>query len=323
MSKRFLSGFAVLLASLACFGSGGSAEAAPAPAAWTKVADYGGGAMRGSVWFTGPGAAYVVSGMGRSFVPDNQCWKYDGVADTWTAMAAYPGTPVIDGAGFAIGTKGYVALGSDNVGWLSQVWEYDMVQDTWTRKRDFPGSPRSGVVATVIGQKAYVFGGGRWPASTGELWEYDPRADAWTQKTSCPGGGRFMGTAFTVGSKGYFGMGQPSGTASSRDMYEYDPAADTWTPVKDYPGSARAYAIGMSLGNKGYVGAGDVSGNGTVMTREVWEYDPATDAWTRKPDLGGEGRGMAVGFGLGGYLYLGLGNNAANRNLPDFWRWRP
>jgi uncharacterized protein (TIGR02145 family) len=283
------------------------------------------------MWFTVPGAAYVISGMTQSFVPNHQCWKFDGTANTWVRKADFPGTPIIEGAGFSIGTKGYVGLGSDNTptlgGFQSALWEYDTTLDTWSQKAPFPGTVRSGVATTVINQKAYVFGGGTWlngvSNTTGELWEYDPATNAWTQKASCPGGGRFMPMAFTVGSKGYFGMGKDNGAVSPRDLYEYDPIANTWTPKQDYPGAARAYAIGMSLGNKGYVGMGDISSNGTDLAKDVWAYDPATNAWTRQPDLDGTGRAMAVGFALGSDLYFGLGTSSANQSLGDVWRWRP
>jgi hypothetical protein len=84
-----------------------------------------------------------------------------------------------------------------------------------------------------------------------------------------------------------------------------------------------AYSIGRSVGDKGYLGLRDVSDNGTAMAKDVWECAPATDTWTRKPDLDGEGRTMAVGFALGSDIYYGLGINAENQGLSDTWRWKP
>jgi N-acetylneuraminic acid mutarotase len=298
---------------------------------WRQIATFGGQAQRGSMAFAIDNAAYVVSGMGSNFIPHNECWKYDASADAWTGQAAFPGTSVIEGVGFAIAQKGYLCLGSTNgsAGAVNALWEYDPAADRWTQKAAFPGTARSGSVALVINQKAYVLAGSGSLGSEKDVWEYDPAADRWTRKSDFPGAGRFLPAGFVVNNRGYIGTGVLGGPPfiAANNLWEYDPAADSWLRKADFPGTARGYALGFSVGGKGYMGLGmtniDSSGTNMTLSKEIWEYDPAGNNWVARNEFAGQARVMAVGFVIGSYLYIGSGNNANGQNLRDFWRMRP
>ncbi|MCX6555951.1 MAG: hypothetical protein NTW95_00730 [Candidatus Aminicenantes bacterium] len=298
---------------------------------WRQIANFGGQAQRGSMTFAIDNAAYVVSGMGNSFVPHNECWKYDASADTWTSKTAFPGTAVIEGVGFAIAQKGYLCLGSTNgsAGAVNDLWEYDPAADHWTQKSAFPGAARSGSVALVVNQKVYILAGSSSLGSEKDVWEYDPAAGHWTKKGDFPGAGRFLPAGFVIGGKGYVGTGVLGGPPfiAANDFWEYDPAGDTWTRKADFPGTARGYALGFSVNGRGYVGMGmtniDSTGTNMTLSKEIWEYDPAGNSWVARGECAGQARVMAVGFVIGSYLYIGSGNNASGQNLRDFWRMRP
>ena len=294
------------------------------PGSWQQVARFGGVAVRGAQAFTLGDAAYVVSGMTDRCIPHHEVWRYTAADNTWTRMSDFPGTPVIEGAGFSIGNVGYVCLGNVNVtpDRVSEFWQYDSAADTWTRKADFPGAARSGCAAVTIGLKAYVFGGYS-TALLNEIWEYDQETDAWTRKGDCPGAGRFLPFGFAADGKAYFGTG---GTADglSQDVWEYDPAADAWTRRADFPGQARSYTIGLSAGGKGYVAFGLLGYTQPMpLVKDVWEYDPQSDTWAPRTAFGGAARSMATGFVLGSDIYYGLGADSLSRNVPDIWRMRP
>lgn len=133
--------------------------------------------------------------------------------------------------------------------------------------------------------------------------------------------------------------------------YEFDTATKTWTRKAPFPGKLRIGAVGFSIGNKGYIGGGRNFGkpdsvgnsiyrqgdkdslvmnapktwqrtdttftytnaNGDSLLTDFWEYDPANDSWTQKADLPGTkmGRAYAVGFGMNGKGYVGLGYDNA------------
>jgi N-acetylneuraminic acid mutarotase len=58
-------------------------------------------------------------------------------------------------------------------------------------------------------------------------------------------------------------------------------AQGTWTKKADFGGGSRESGIGFSIGSKGYIGTGKNQGGN--YTKDFWEYDPATNAWTQKP----------------------------------------
>jgi N-acetylneuraminic acid mutarotase len=329
-----LSGLVLALFSVACSPKNEAADPIPAePQAWEwqQVANFNGQAQRGSMAFAIDNAAYVVSGMGSSFVPHRECWKYDAGANAWTRKADFPGTAVIEGVGFTIASKGYLCLGSTNgsAGPVNALWEYEPATNLWTQKTAFPGAARSGSVALVINQKAYILAGSSSLGSEKDVWEYDPLTGHWTQKGDFPGAGRFLPAGFVINGRGYVGTGVLGGPpfSAANDFWEYDPAADIWTRKADFPGTARGYALGFSINNKGYLGMGmtniDNAGVNMVLARDIWEYDPTGNSWVARGECAGQARAMAVGFVLGSYMYIGGGNNAANQNLLDFWRMRP
>jgi len=76
----------------------------------------------------------------------------------------------------------------------------------------------------------------------------------------------------------------------------------------------------LVIGSKGYVGLGYDSYASTSY-KDFWEYDPATNIWTRKADFGGAARSGARGFSIGSNSYIGMGFNGSD--LKDFWEYTP
>ena len=123
-------------------------------------------------------------------------------------------------------------------------------------------------------------------------------------------------------------------TALLKDVWEYDSATGIWTRRNDFPGDARAAVFSFVIGYKAYVGGGFISDPNTnhAILREFWEYDPATDKWTKKADCPGEGIRGATGFGIGGEGFAGTGYRSEEPKVPgdngdrvqkDFWKYNP
>ncbi|MCX5849702.1 MAG: kelch repeat-containing protein [Deltaproteobacteria bacterium] len=126
--------------------------------------------------------------------------------------------------------------------------------------------------------------------------------------------------------KGYIvGGAIPNGNPGElepKDFWEYDPATDTWTQKADI--GEGGYDFGFSIGDKGYIGTGwnrDADGYGGGLTKDFWEYNPATDTWTQKADFGGGVRGGVAGFAIGNKGYIGTGGS--DSALKDFWEYDP
>jgi N-acetylneuraminic acid mutarotase len=104
-----------------------------------------------------------------------------------------------------------------------------------------------------------------------------------------------------------------------KDFWEYDPALNTWTKKADFGGGVRWYATGFGIGSKGYIGTGGSTQYGITVQKDLWEYDPVLNTWTKKADFPGVARWYAVGFGIGMKGYIGTGQDSNFTYQKDLW----
>jgi len=192
--------------------------------------------------------------------------------------------------GFTIGNKCYLGYTSPFGEYMEKrFYEYDFAANSWTRVADFAGPTRTGATVStfVIGNKAYVMGGNGSTGPLKDLWEYDPAGNAWTKKANLP----------------FFVLG-------------------------------KAYGTGFNIGGKGYwingqthSGTGAGNAGDQVLAREVWEYNPAADSWTKKASFPGAARVNTSVFVLGTQAYAGAGAATSNFSsttfYKDFYKFNP
>ena len=138
--------------------------------------------------------------------------------------------------------------------------------------------------------------------------------------------------SFIINNKLYVGTG-----SEKADLWEYDAVTNGWLQKANLPAPGRSYAVGFTIGNKGYIATGTrrrtpESIMHDSLMRDVWEYDPTADNWTKKADFGGAPRARAVAFVLNKKAYLGSGENVGSygftsdlviRVASDFWTFDP
>jgi N-acetylneuraminic acid mutarotase len=103
-----------------------------------------------------------------------------------------------------------------------------------------------------------------------------------------------------------------------------------WKQLGDFEGVGRVRAFAFSIGKKGYIIGGNAgSGFNIVPLYDFWEYDPATDKWTRKADYPGQAAEYIRGFSINnkGYVGTGFGQRVYIPDGPaqnkDFWEYDP
>ncbi|MES2372170.1 MAG: kelch repeat-containing protein [Bacteroidota bacterium] len=287
---------------------------------WLKRSEFEGNARTEAVAFTIGDTAYIGTGYdGSNRYSD--FWAYDPVKNFWSQRAQFPGAARNSAVGFTIGTKGYIATGYDGLNRLNDNWEYNPATNSWIKKADFAGSARYDAVAFGIGDKGYIstgFDGGY----TKDMWEFTPtggtsNSGTWTQKVSLGGSKRSGAIAFVYNSKAYVLTGINNGTTVT-DFWMYDPSAGAWTQLRDITNSSsetydddysdiiRSNGVALVIGSKAYVAVGE---NGSY-NKKTWEYDFATDAWTRKTSYERAERSGAVAFTVKGRGFIATGRNS-------------
>jgi N-acetylneuraminic acid mutarotase len=170
-----------------------------------------------------------------------------------------------------------------------------LASNTWTAKAPMPGY-RSGVSAGVAPDSAgrsivYVFGG--QDDQGGTKWNiqaYDVATNTWTGKAQTTYRTRLNGVG-RIGSRLYFSGGfqfHDEGDPYSAELYAYDPAGDRLTRKRDMPKYTADGVTGV-IGGKLYVIPGTCSGGHWPYPgsceyepiRQLYRYDPATNAWTK------------------------------------------
>ncbi len=281
--------------------------------AWNQLQDLPGIPRQQAVAFTIAGNGYVVTGTDPGVRSD--LFAYNFATDTWTRKHPLTGAR-FNAVGFAIRSKGYVALGQDGFQAFSDLQEYDVQHDTWTRRAYFPGRARFGAVGFSIGSKGYICTGAVGSFYSRELWEYDPQMNLWSRRADLPALGRTDAVAFTIGGKAYVGSGTVNGHALN-DLWEYDPKGDRWNQKEGFDEVGRYAATAFAFGYKGFV-VGGMSQDGFLMN-DCWMYDPALDEWTRKLDMPIP-RMAAVGFASleRGYVATGFDGRSSKRDLLEY-----
>ncbi len=252
------------------------------------------------------------------------------IAQTWNQKANIPAIGRHRSTSFSIGNKGYIGLGHINSvsnELFEDFWQYNPASNVWTQIADFGGGERYHAYGFTVGNKAFV-GTGRIPGGAYETdnWEYSPATNTWTEKASFPGVARRGAIAFVVNDVGYVGSGETF-LPGSNDFYGYNPGSDSWSQIQSFPGQERTSAVGFAIQDKGYFGTGELlisTSLNSIAVNDFWEYNPSSDAWTQKANIGDSVRKEACGFALSGLGYIGTGRNSnTNDDTDDFWEYTP
>jgi N-acetylneuraminic acid mutarotase len=111
------------------------------------------------------------------------------------------------------------------------------------------------------------------------------------------------------------------------ELWEYDPATNSWTQKASLPTTpARNSVVSFSIGTKGYIGIGykeQYTGLPAEYYNDFWEWDQATNVWTKAADYPGSPRYGAFGVSIGNKAYIGTGSDYITAYLPDFWEYDP
>jgi N-acetylneuraminic acid mutarotase len=113
----------------------------------------------------------------------------------------------------------------------------------------------------------------------------------WEATTPFPGYIRESAAGFWIGDNFYTGLGwgyldeNYQVGDNLNDFYEYNTLTKIWTKKADFPDIGRFSVVAFSTANKGYIGFGESffdnpQGN-TLVYKDLWEYDPSLDNWTK------------------------------------------
>jgi N-acetylneuraminic acid mutarotase len=193
----------------------------------------------------------------------------------------------VESGGAAIGDTIYV-LGGARPGNLHTVLAFDTRTRRWSEPTKLPVGLNHIAVAAHDG-KLYLAGGFlEGNEATDRFLEYDPAADAWTTLPPMKVA-RGAGAAVTIGDKLYMIDGGPNPylageeTGPPRPRLEvFDFRSRSWSVAAPPPVGVHHTGAAV-LDGKIYLAGGRYGDEASVAIFD--RYDPATDRWTRLPEL--------------------------------------
>lgn len=172
--------------------------------------------------------------------------------------------------------------------------EYDPTTGRWSEMPPMKRA-RGGGAAVTIGDELYVIDGGPQPYGVEDpkpayalLEVFDFRTGTWSTKAPPPVGVHHVMAALLDGGI-YMAGGRIDDESASSAFVRYDPAADRWTRLRDLP-EGKVASLGVAAAGERIVvfGGDDEEGwedGGGSVSSTAWAYDPATEKWTRLPDM--------------------------------------
>ena len=313
----------IMLVCLQCLLSGCKDYTTTPITSWAKLNNFPGIARASASSFVVGDKAYVClgrSGAKYDFLKD--LWEYEPATDAWIRKADFPGAARVKAIAGVIGNKAYVGLGSVAAydgNQFSDLWEYDNTTDTWKQMASFPGVAKNDLFCAAVDSCLYTTEGFSGTRFTPFTYKYSPKTNSWTQLKDCPVS-RSSTAGFSIGQNIYVGSGYF--TTNYKDFYCYHTLTNNWERMADLP-DARILSKGITLNGKGYVMLGrywNGSLDGGKLLKDVVEYDPTTNTWSRCGDFPGGARQNVVSFTIQGKGYVVGGEDDVERKA-DVWEF--
>ena len=313
--------------------------AAPAEAAtWSALESAAHPRVEGA-FVVHDGGAFHFNGFAKGLGIQNSIERYDVDAGTWQTVAettdapgfptalTHSGTVVVDGETWLIGGR----IGAHPGAVTDRVFVFDLDTYAWRAGPTLP-LPFAGGGAALVDRRIHAFGGldaeGRCDVDTHLVLDLDAPGDGWQDLS---GGAPFPsprnhfatvvldGLVYAVG--GQIGHDDCAALAQQRVqtplVHVYDPAANAWERLADLPWP-QSHAEPSSFAHAGLLW----SVGGMVQGDRVLSYDPATDAWTWRQELGLPSPLLAPGARiLGGDRLHVFGGGAPDVTNPRAETW--
>jgi uncharacterized protein (TIGR03437 family) len=228
--------------------------------------------------------------------------------NTWTTGAPMP-TPREGAFTGVIGTKIYVAGGSNNSTVLGVNEVYDTVAGTWSTAAPMP-TPRTLGGSTVVNNILYTIGGGTLAGPANTVEAYDPSSNTWVAKAPMPiaNGSMYATVAnnivYVVG-----GCCQAGGVRLG-NVLSYNPATNIWSVLAPLKTPKSQSALGFL--NSMVISAGGLLSSFNATTDNEG-YNIANNTWTLLPPLPSP-RHAGCFETAGNTLYFAGGHSIGNGN---------
>ena len=265
-------------------------------------------------------------------------------------LRPFPGDESFSMAYFSIDNYLYILGGDKGVSYTNELWRYSISNDSWAGRRAFIGSPAKWQTSVTYGKGALVYGGyngngdelpgifhfqeepeNNWSYYEGppdsaivnrtvgysygsnvffiggmsadtvreDVWSFDFTYKIWEKKTDFPVK-QYGGIAIRIDDVVYVGMGNDAANICNGRLWTTDVDVSTWNVKNSYAVTGNVLG-GVACNRRLYI----VDESGYLI-----EYNPETDAWTRKSQLPNTHKVVHCMYTVSNKIYIGLGSSS-------------
>jgi len=197
---------------------------------------------------------------------------------------------------------------------------------TWSKNLLVTTNPSEGGIVFALGPKIYYTGG----FNNLKTFAMDTSKRTWSGKSDFPFATfqRIFSTSFSINGKGYVVAGCDSNffDHTTANVIEYDPDNDKWTKVSQIPTGPRLGCFSFVIDGKAYIGGGTsdfvLFKQEEHLTNEFYEFNPATNVWTKRDDLPMGPAAFQSTFVIDGKGYV-VGGEDGSGSMSDCYQYDP
>jgi hypothetical protein len=244
-------------------------------------------------------------------------WEWNSTSGIWTQRIPSAGHPQPRGGASMVFDSihdnfvlfgGRMASGQEYVDY-ADIWEWNPTNNTFTDRGGSANGPgyrsQHSMVFEKSTGKVLLFGGGTPDANArydqlggvsvafGDTWEWDPVQDKWTELAPTPAPSARYAAGLVWDSQRsravlFGGMEKPQASLSGvpkQDTWEWDPSQSSWsnrTIAGPKPSARYGHAMAYDPGSGVTVLVGGFDIDTGYALADVWEWDPASGAWSQR-----------------------------------------
>ncbi len=246
-----------------------------------------------------------------------QTFEYTVENNSWRQMADMPSGRYAFACDMLVHGDGreYIhCVGGQGGGYLNVNERFDPRANSWNTNFARLGTPAYCVQGASYENELYIFGG-----YDGSYYPwvqiYNPISDTWRRGRDMPVGRAEHNVGLADG-KFYIVAGTGPGLSSPSSRVDvYDPENNSWSRARDLPYRASQPGV-VGVGTRLLVFGGTGASRGTSCSpcyRNTYEYNPETNAWTRRGDMPGTRTGGRS------FASVGLVNNVIVQTGGEPW----